>query len=68
MTLHEKIYRKQMVILSLKSYGWSIDNQRHLIALCNLDVAFLHHCVRTYRGKLSITKRIERIRSGNHIY
>ena len=57
-----------MVILSLESLGWSLESNRYIFALCNLDISFLHSCIRTYRGKLSITKRIERIRSGYHIY
>ena len=68
MNITEKIYRKHMIELCLKSFHRSIENKREILFMCNSDVKFLHDCVRGYRGKLTITKRIERIRSGNHLY
>ena len=68
MTTIDKIYRKEMILHHFKSTYTNNEWRDYLLALCNLYSEFFNGCVRTYRGKLSITKRIERIRSGNHKY
>ena len=62
------IYRKEMILASLKSMGRDQENISKIMGLCNKDKSFLHGCVRDFRGGLTITKRIERLRSGNRKY
>ena len=68
MEIHKLIYRKQLIESAIHSFGWRKENRNSLFVLINKDRKFLNSCVRKYRGNLSITKRIERIRSGNKIY
>lgn len=68
MKIHTLIYRKQMILLSLRSMGWEKPKIDWVMQMCNADKKFMKMCVRTYRGSCSITKRIERIRSGNKRY
>lgn len=68
MGIHKLIYRKQLIESVLHSFRWEKEKISTLLMMVNSDREFLKSCIRTYRGKLSITKRIERIRSGNKIY
>ena len=68
MNIHELIYRKQLIEITLNSGGRSKENISTIFRMVNKDRKFLHSCVRAFRGNCSITKRIERIRSGNKLY
>ena len=62
------IYRKELIETVLYSYKWKKENIHFLFQLINKDRKIMHDCVRIYRGKLTITKRIARLRSGCKIY
>ena len=68
MKIIDTIYRKELIEIVLHSFKWKKEKINYLFQLINKDRKFMHSCVRIYRGELTITKRIARLRSGCKIY